>query len=281
MDVWKRSFLTLSRNESFELALLGGAQADRTGYAFAAGYQAALLSLLGKLDGICALSATEADGAHPRAIKTSLEAKGEAFQLEGEKIWATLAPIAEVFIVIATRGEREGRPQLVAVRMPRKHATIEPGPQTPFVPEIPHGIIRFSTQVRAEDVLPGDGYLDYLKPFRTIEDIHVHAALGAHLFRLGRAQGWPHELLEALLVQLAALKALSTAPPLEAATHLALAGSINALRALMPKVQAELEARGGALHERFERDLGILQVAQKARGKRREKAWALAALQTD
>lgn len=31
------------------------------------------------------------------------------------------------------------------------------------------------------EVLPGDGYDDYIKPFRTLEDVHVHLALGAFL----------------------------------------------------------------------------------------------------
>ena len=36
------------------------------------------------------------------------------------------------------------------------------------------------------DLLPGDGYDIYLKPFRTIEDIHVHAALIGYLVGVAR-----------------------------------------------------------------------------------------------
>ena len=52
--------------------------------------------------------------------------------------------------------------------------TIEDRPPTPFAPEIPHARITLANvTVRDEDVLPGDGYARYLKPFRTIEDTFV------------------------------------------------------------------------------------------------------------
>ena len=45
-------------------------------------------------------------------------------------------------------------------------------------------------------LLPGDGYDVYVKPFRTIEDIHVHAATIAYLVAEGRRRGWPHGWIE-------------------------------------------------------------------------------------
>ncbi len=52
--------------DPLEAAVRGGARADRVGYAFAAGYQAALRALFplapGQLGSLCA---TEAHGAHP------------------------------------------------------------------------------------------------------------------------------------------------------------------------------------------------------------------------
>ena len=47
----------------------------------------------------------------------------------------------------------------------RLHATT-----AAFVPEISHAEVELDrVKVSDADVLPGDGYDDYLKPFRTIE----------------------------------------------------------------------------------------------------------------
>ena len=40
--------------------------------------------------------------------------------------------------------------------------------------------------ITAHEILPGDGYDRYLKPFRTVEDIHVHAALLGHAIGAAR-----------------------------------------------------------------------------------------------
>ena len=48
--------------------------------------------------------------------------------------------------------------------------------------EIPHAEVGLDrVRVEASAVLPGDGYADYVKPFRTIEDAHVHCALLGYL----------------------------------------------------------------------------------------------------
>jgi acyl-CoA dehydrogenase len=70
---------------TIERALVGGALADRVAFAFAAGYTEALRYLVPSLDGIAALCASEADGNHPRAIKTRLDGT----RLTGHKRWST------------------------------------------------------------------------------------------------------------------------------------------------------------------------------------------------
>src|SRR4051794_33017827 len=68
-----------------ERAVIGGARADRLGYAFAIGYSAALEALVG--EGDAALCVTEDGGNHPKAIQTRL-VDG---RVTGSKRWATLA----------------------------------------------------------------------------------------------------------------------------------------------------------------------------------------------
>ncbi len=85
-------------------ATAGGFSADRLGFAFAAGYQSALVALVpdlpeSYLTGLCA---TEEEGNHPRAIHTRLEPDAGGHLLSGEKRWATLAPLARELLVVAS-----------------------------------------------------------------------------------------------------------------------------------------------------------------------------------
>src|SRR3954463_13200124 len=80
-------------------AAIGGARADRVGYAFALGYEAALEALTGAR-GASAFCVTEAGGNHPRAIRTAL-VDGK---VTGEKAWAPLADRATHLLVVAREG---------------------------------------------------------------------------------------------------------------------------------------------------------------------------------
>src|SRR5258706_8333879 len=65
-------------------------------------------------------------------------------------------------------------------------------PDTKFVPEVPHAQLQFANlQVDESAILPGDGYDQYVKPFRTVEDIHVQAAVLSYLMREGQRLAWP------------------------------------------------------------------------------------------
>ena len=198
----------------------GGFHADRLGYAFVAGYSAALSRLFehvarlhpttgGRpfterpLPAKLSLCATEAGGGHPRAIATRLDKQGGALVLNGEKTFATLATMADELLVVASRGlEADGKNRLrvVRVRPGAKGVTITPRPETPFTPEIPHAVVRFTDAVvENEDVLPGDGYQHWLKPFRTIEDTHVLASAIGYLQGAARAHGFRREVMAELV----------------------------------------------------------------------------------
>ena len=104
--------------EPADRAVLGGFFADRLGFGFAAGYQAALSRLLPEVEpGRClSLAATEVGGAHPRAIETRLTEGGQLF---GDKRFATLAVHAEQLVVLASSGGEPDARQLVAVLVDR------------------------------------------------------------------------------------------------------------------------------------------------------------------
>lgn len=271
------AFLSACAEEgsAFEAAVRGGALADRLGYAFVAGYEAALSALLPSRDRAraAALCATEAGGAHPRAIATTIA--GGA--LNGEKTFVTLGEHAEALYVLAREaGERdaEGRPRLVLVCVDRSASgvAITPLPPAPFVPEIPHAKVSF-TEVRAFERLPGDGWADYVRPFRTVEDLHVHAALVGWLAAIAVRNDWPREAIARAAAVLLSLRELSTRDPSSPLTHLALAGVIDLARALVRDLEPAWRSAGEEERARWERDRPLLDVAGKARAARLERAW--------
>jgi len=257
-----------------ERALVAGFHADRLGYAFVGGYEAALARLVAPQPHRRAcLCATESGGVHPRAIQTKLETTGGELTLSGEKTFATLATEAEVLYVVASEGVRDGRNalRLVRVRADAAGLTIAPRPEAPFAPEIPHAKITLDrVRVELEDVLPGDGYSAYLKPFRTIEDVHVFLAVIGYLVRVARISRWA--ALEGLAAHARALLPLAVGDPGAPAAHLALARVIDTVRdelLAFPWGSVDEQTRA-----RWERDQPLLWVAESARKKRTEAALA-------
>jgi acyl-CoA dehydrogenase len=266
--------------DPFERAVLGGAQADRLGWAFASGYQAALRALDPTLkdDTIAALCVTEAEGNFPRAIRTTLTPQGDGFLVSGEKRWTTLGPGGGLFIVIAREaGTDEARPSLKAVRVASgaPGLEIESMPPTSFVPEVPHARIKLDrVRVSNEAVAPGDAYSGIVKPFRTIEDIHVHAATIAYLMAEARRRSWPHDWSERAAMLLHSMAHLSKLDPLASETHIALSGALGIGEALVAEADAQWAGAGeeGAA-ARWARDRKLMGVASKARAQRLAAAW--------
>ena len=255
-----------------DVALRAAHAADGLGAAFVAGYGAALRTLVPEVMARTSLCATEEGGAHPRAIQTRL-ADGV---LSGKKRWSTLAMEAQLLLVVASVGtDAEGKNRLRLVRVsPRaRGVTITPMPPAPFAPEVGHAEITFdAVSVLPTDVLPGDGYDDYLKPFRTVEDVHVHGALLAWMLGLAERHRWPRELVERLLAAVSGIRTLATAPPLAPETHVALAGAIALTRELVER--APWDSLDADALARWQRDRPLLEVAGKARAARLEAAWA-------
>ena len=257
-----------------ERAAAGGFVADRIGYAFLAGYRAALSKLDPSLQR-ASLAASETGGAHPRAIASTLRPRDGAFVLNGEKTFATLASAADVLLVVASRGEKDGRNQLQIARIPSKREGITIRDRDPiaFAPEIPHARISF-TDVRVEpsEILEGDGYTRWVKPFRTIEDVHVMAAWLGYVVRLARAYDEPREIVEKALATLAALRTIGDEDPLDPSAHIALAGVITVAAELAAAIT--LAKADEAVRTRWQRDLPLLAVAGTARNARLEAAHA-------
>lgn len=253
-------------------AFLGGSATDRLGYAFAAGYAAAVQALFGSpREVLASLAASEEAGAHPKGIRTTLTANG----ISGHKKWITLA--GEVLFVLARTAEslEQERPTLKVVRVFRDRAGVRviPQPETPFVPEVPHAEVEFEdVEIAPGDVLPGDGWSDWVKPFRTVEDLHVHAALLGFVIANARRFDWPKDFIEGAAGTFAALRMLAKEDLSAAQNHVALAGAMSQTSALLDRLESLWPA--GEDRERWERDRPLLSIARKARSLRIERAWS-------
>lgn len=260
-------------------ALGGGGAAATPGEAFLAGYRAALHALVPSLPpgrAVC-LCATEDGGAHPRAIRTTLTSEDAGFRVRGAKRWVTGGTLADELLVVASVGEdATGKNRLRVVRIDA-HASgvhIEEMPPAPFVPEVPHATVRLEdVRVEAPAVLPGDGYDGYLKPFRTVEDIHVIGAILAWVLAVGERGAWPASALEPLWGVLVGVRALATEDPAAAETHVALTGILALGRLALEATRPHWDMIDPATRSLWERDRVLLDVASKARAQRAETAW--------
>lgn len=257
---------------SVDRAAIAGFDSASTGLAFLGGYQEALHALVPSLDSaeLSSMCATEAAGARPSTMTTAVAADGV---VSGTKSFATLGTFADRFLVIARSGTRsDGKPLLRAVLV-RAGASVAvtPLPPLPFAPEIPHAGVTFDAS--PGELLPGDGYTDYLKPFRTVEDLHVVAAVLGQLVRVARLAQWPAESVEQLLALFAAVRGVSAEDPTSPGVHIALGGLFDRLAALRTELEPLWAPVDPEIRQRWERDVPLLGVAGKVRAARLATAW--------
>lgn len=224
--------ICLANTDPLSRAIAGGFAADRVGWAFASGYQAALHALF------------------PGAL----------------------------FFVAARDEAASGNRISLKITRVDAHASgvgIEAMPPTKFVPEVPHAQLKFENVNIAEaEMLPGDGYVDYVKPFRTVEDIHVNAAILAYLVREARRLGWPDTWVERCCSLLLSLEKLAAENPNSPETHLALAGALAIGGGLIGEAEAFWQAAApDTAAERWQRDRELLKVAAGIRAQRAKRAW--------
>jgi acyl-CoA dehydrogenase len=265
-----------------EQALLGGFDADRVGWAFASGYQAALRALLPELpaDAVAAFCVTEETGNRPRDIHTRIAAQADgSVSISGAKRWTTLGPDSSLLLIVGALppGADPARPQLKVARVPVGTAGLQllPMPETRFVPEVPHARVQLdAVKVDAAALLPGDGYERYVKPFRTLEDAHVTLAVLAYLLREARQRGWPAGIAERLCATMVVLCDVAGAAADAPITHVVLAGALAQAHALYGEAGTLWAAAGDdPVAQRWARDAALFGVAGSARSQRAARAW--------
>ncbi|MEM6956426.1 MAG: acyl-CoA dehydrogenase [Myxococcota bacterium] len=278
LDAWWTSHLKACEpyQTSASRAFVGGFHSDRLGYAFLSGYEEAIGSLVPTLRGVrAAFCVTESGGASAEAVETRFTFDGEGYTAEGQKSFVTMGEGAEELLIVGTIGRDDHeRRKLRVARLPRDRAGLvqQVGRVAPFAPEIGASTLELrGVRFGQDEMLEGDGYDDYVKPFRTAEDLHVCAATLGHLMRIGRLAGWGPNELENIAALAAALYPLALAAPLEAPVHVATQGVLRAMNRLIDELPwASVEP---LTRQRFERDKPLLGLARGARQARIRSAW--------
>ncbi|MGE6791331.1 hypothetical protein SAMN05216206_0735 [Pseudomonas guineae] len=273
LEAWYASLLErTSQPAPLQLAVSGGRLAATPGLAFLAGYQGALRALWPAAPWtLGALCVTENRSTRPADMGTRLS----ALTLTGRKDFVTAAQAAD-WLLVAAREEEVGQPLRLALGVVHNGAPgvrIEALPALPLMPDVSHG--RLHLHGAHCERLPGDGWDDYVKPFRTLEDTHVLAALTAWLFGVGQDSAWPQALQLRLLGLLAGCAEVARQCPSKADSHLMLAGLFAQFDSLCGELDSAFAAGDAHWAQLWRRDRGLLSMAGSARGKRLQKAQAL------
>ncbi len=272
LDDWFAALRALDTADPFELAVLGGRVAITPGLAFLVGYQAALRRLWPEApNGLGALCATENRKLRPADMQTRLLGQ----RVSGQKDFVTGGAAAS-WLLVPARDEAPGespRLSLCVVGCGEQGVFIEAGPSLPLVPDIPHGRLHLESATCRR--LAGDGWDDYVKPFRTLEDLHVLTALVSWLYGVGLEEGWPQRLQLQLAGILAGAAEVSRLSPVDAATHLLLASLSLQFNTLSEDIDVALANGSARWMQLWQRDRGVLQLARAAQAKRLTQAAAV------
>ena len=253
----------------FELATVGGRLMATPGLAFLVGYQAALRMLWPSApQSLGAMCATEQRSLRVADMQTRLN----DLRVSGRKDFVTAGDAAD-WLLVAARSEESGetaRLSLAVVYPGEPGVRVEKLPAIPLMPDISHGRLFLNNALC--ELLAGDGWDAYVKPFRTLEDIYVLSAMTAWLYGVGHDSDWSQALQLRLLALLAGCAEVSRQAPNNPVGHLLLGGlfaQFDGLKAEVNQALAEGPSHWAAM---WQRDQAVMDLAGGARAKR----WATA-----
>jgi alkylation response protein AidB-like acyl-CoA dehydrogenase len=282
LPLWRRATDGCRDEGPFAAAIAAALQADRLAWAFFSGYQGALQaafpeSLALSARRVACLCANEA-GRKLNDIATRLDVADDVFRLSGSKSWL-LACGDDLTLFVLTRaagGPASGPGSLAIVEIRSSAAGVVVGAPRPqaMVPELPHATVAFhGVRVEPAQVLPGDGYAGYARPFRLREDVFVTGCALAHLLSHAQRAAWPTTWRQRCVAVIAALEACASMPPDDVGTVVRVAGTLAWAGDLIDEVD-DLWSEGEAEAARWQRDKVLLELGHDARRQRTLNAWA-------
>jgi hypothetical protein len=256
----------------FELAVAGGRLMATPGLAFLVGYQAALRMLWPSAPlSLGALCATEQRSLRAADMQTRLN----DLRLSGRKDFVTAGDAAD-WLLVAARSEAPGtdpRLSLAVVYPGEPGVHVETLPPMPLMPDLSHGRLVLDNALC--ELLAGDGWDAYVKPFRTLEDLYVLSAMGAWLYGVGQDCNWPQTLQLRLLALLAGCAEVSRQAPNNPSGHVLLGGLFAQFDGLKAELEQALADGAPQWATMWQRDRAVMDLAAGARAKRLAKALAL------
>lgn len=282
MTQWHNHFITTTQrfSSTLEQAAMGGRYSHNMSFAFSAGYQSAIQSLFKPAKPMLAsLCVTEKEGNRPKNIKSIMTKHNLNYQLNGTKSFITGANEAtQLYIAVTTpcMNIANDRPVIKMISIPANTSgtVIKPSQTLPFVPDVSHGSAIFdNVNIASSEILEGDGYSLYVKPFRTHEDIHVLAATLGYRIAEALNSHWSHKSIEAHITLLSSILSLSTDSFDEPTTHVIFSGCRNQFNSLIQQTDAEFELNNHEGYKDWLRDKALLDIASKAHQVRTERAW--------
>lgn len=261
------------------IALQGGFYANSVGQAFIYGYEIAIQRLTGldTKDQLAAFCVTENKSTHPKSMQVSLS-KGQQGKvlLAGKKDFVTLAGSTKWLLVAAKSAvSSDGRNQIKLVKVDASlpGVDIETLPLLPFVPDVSHGVVTFdSVSIDESDVFSGDGYGDYVKPFRWFEDVNVFIALSGYLLKIAITNQWPVESRVEIISILTALIGMQRMEADEPVAHIVMFDQVTRLERWLDRYDQAWGSVDSSVAVAWKRDKGILKIASHARSVRYAKA---------
>jgi len=247
-------------NTPIDKAIIGGFLCEQFSFAFLSGYQAALEQMFPTIapNELKALCVSEAKGGHPKSIETILKHQ----QITGVKTYVTAGTEVEHLLVLCKTEEIiNDRPILKIVHLPIGAEGIElTNFELSFMKDIKHGkLVMNATTITSDQILDGDGFSQYTKPFRTLEDICLGVAYQAMLLRQAIDNNWEDKLRDQLLLNIYTLKNLLDLPLLNNETHLLLAAVDHNFEAVLPAINKHISEN---TEEHFRMDWEAILVAE-------------------
>lgn len=265
-------------------ALTGGFYANSVGQAFVYGYEVAIQRLTGldTKEQLAAFCVTENKSTHPQSMQVSLIEEGDKLLLSGKKDFVTLASDTKWLLVAAKFGILDsGRNQIKLIKVDASlpGVNIKILPPLPFIPEVGHGVVTFdSVSIDQRDLFLGDGYGDYVKPFRWIEDINVFISLSGYLLKIALVYQWPLASRVEIISILTSLLGMLSAGANEPIAHIAFYDQVARLERWLEQYDDAWQSVDVAVSAAWKRDRGLLKIASYARSARYKKALSRLAL---
>ncbi len=285
LPVWREASGTHGSFGAYVAAIAAAVRADRMAWVFFSGYQGALHAGFGggpvKAERRIASFCANESGHKLTEITTSLHKSAGAWRLQGRKSWL-FAGVDDLDLFVLARapeGPASGPGSLAIVRVPGNTAGVElsaPRPQN-VVPELPHREAGFvDVRVDSGQLLTGDGYRDYARPFRLREDVFVTGCTLAYLLAQGHRAGWPTPWRQRCIAVLMTLGECASLSASDTRTELVTAGSLSLAGEVIEQADQLWAASESAAAARWRRDKPILSGGKEARRQRALAAWSRA-----